>query len=211
MKRSNLIATTIGATALMFAGSPALAQGKADRARAAIAEARGKIDAANKVGVAGDAPRLQAEAQAALRTAEEELARGKKDEAIADALHASELADTALGAAQQARNAQASAQQADAQAAAAQAQQQAQAANERADAAQQQAAAATADAAAARAAPPVIVAAPTPTPTTTITTETTKQAVAAPTVHRRVVRKSTTPRARTVEKTTTSVTTSQPQ
>lgn len=111
MKRSNLIATTVGATALMFAGSPVFAQGKADRARAAIAEAHGKIDAANKVGVAGDAPRLQAEAQAALRTAEEELARGKKDEAIADALHASELADTALGAAQQARNAQASAQQ----------------------------------------------------------------------------------------------------
>lgn len=54
----------------------------------------------------------------------------------------------------------------------------------------------------------MIIAAPTPTPTTTITTETTKQAVAAPAVHRRVVRKSTAPKARTVEKTTTSVTTS---
>lgn len=209
MTRTNLIAASLGATALIFAASPTLAQGKADRARSAIAEAHGKIDAANKVGVAGDAPRMQAEAQAALRTAEEELARGQKEAAITDAHRASQLADTALGEAQRNRNMQANAQQAEAQAATAEAQQQAHAANERADAAQQAAASAAADAAAARAAPPVVVAAP--TPTTTVTTETVKQQASssAPTVRRRVVRKSTAPKSSTVEKTTTSVTTSQ--
>jgi len=209
MNRTNLIAASLGATALAFTASPVLAQGKADRARTAIAEAHGKIDAANKVGVAGDAPRMQAQAQAALRTAEEELARGQKEAAITDAHRASELADTALGESQRARNAQASAQQSDAQAATAEAQQQAQAANDRADAAQQAAASAAADAAAARATPPAPVIVAAPTPTTTVTTETTKQASSAPTVHRRVVRKTTAPKSSTVEKTTTSVTTSQ--
>ena len=43
------------------------------------------MDAASKIG-GGDAPRLQAEAASALRTAEEDLASGHKERAIADAI-----------------------------------------------------------------------------------------------------------------------------
>ncbi len=85
------IATCLGAMA-----TPAMA-GKADRARAAIAEASGKIDAVDKAGVAGEAPRLTAEAQATLRSAQENLKSGHKETAIKEANHASKLADIALG------------------------------------------------------------------------------------------------------------------
>ena len=85
--------------ALLVAG-PALAEGKGDRAQEAIARASGKIDAANKLGVGGEVPGMIARAQAALDTAKEDAASGHKEAAIADANHASQLADTALGVAQ---------------------------------------------------------------------------------------------------------------
>ncbi len=139
----------------------AFAEGKTDQARKAIAAAQAKIDAANTVGAAGDAPRFQHEAVAALQLARDELAHHDKDAAIRDAQHASQLADMALSASSRARLN-------DQQAATDAAQRQAAAANERAaDAnaraadAQASAAAAQADAAAARSAPPVVIAAPT--------------------------------------------------
>ncbi|MDB5715364.1 MAG: hypothetical protein JWO15_2761 [Sphingomonadales bacterium] len=209
MQRSKFIARGAAISAFLMLANPAYAEGKADRARAAIAEASGKIDAANKLGANGEVPRLQAEAQAALRSARENLASGHKEEAIADANHASTTADLAIGEAQKNRMNAERAQRSNAEATAAVAQQDAAAANARADAAQQSAASAAADAAAARAAPPVILAAPA-APTTTVTTETVKHVAtparkAAPV--RRVVKRSTTTPA-VSEKTTTTVTTS---
>jgi hypothetical protein len=193
---------------LLMLATPAIAEGKADRARAAIAEATGKIDAANKLGANGEVPRLQAEAQAALRAARENLASGRKEEAISAANHASTTADLAIGEAQKNRANADQAQRANAEATAAAAQQDAAAANVRADAAQQAAASAAADAAAARAAPPVIIAPA--APTTTVTTETVKTAAPARTVKRAPVRrtvKRTTVAPAVAEKTTTTVTT----
>ncbi|MGL4314570.1 MAG: hypothetical protein ACRCSO_11345 [Sphingomonas sp.] len=206
------------AASIAILASPVLAEGKADRAREAIAAASAKVDAANKVGASGEVPHLQAEAQAALRDAQEDLKSGHKDEAIAAANHASELADTAIGishrnAVDQQRETAASATNA-----AMSAQEQAAAANARADAAQQAAASAQADAAAARAQPPVVVTPPAPQPqpqpiAATVTTETEE---VAPTVTHassthRVVRRSThrvvTAKPVVKEKTSTSITT----
>ncbi|QNA85699.1 hypothetical protein G4G27_18210 [Sphingomonas sp. So64.6b] len=199
---------------LLSSATPAFARGKTDRAHEAIAAAKAKVEAANKLGASGEVPRLQAQAQAALRSAEEDLAAKRKDEAIAEANRASELADTAIGISERNRNEAVNAERA----AAADAQQEAAAANARAQAAQQEANAAAADAAAARATPPpapIVIAPPAPTPTTTITTETVKTAAPATVARkkvtvrkpvRRVVKRSSTP-ARTVEKTTTTVTT----
>lgn len=162
----------------------AFAEGKTDQARKAIAAAQAKIDAANTVGAAGDAPRFQHEAVAALQLARDELAHHDKDAAIRDAQHASQLADMALSASSRARLN-------DQQAATEAAQRQAAAANARAADAQASAAAAQADAAAARSAPPVVIAAPTPPPPapTTVTTETTQTAAATTTTARPVVKR----------------------
>ena len=78
--------------ALLLAASPAFAGAKTNRARQAIAEASGKIDAANKAGVTGEVPRLQAEAAATLRAAREDLARGHKEQAIDEANQATSVA-----------------------------------------------------------------------------------------------------------------------
>ena len=216
MRKLHLIMSGMAAASALALASPAMA-GKHDRAEQAIAEAQGKIDAANKVGASGAAPHTAANAEASLKIAREALKSGHKEDAIRDAIHASQLADVALGEAQRGQ-AQANAAQADATAAA---QQQAANANARADAAQQtadsaqqSAAAAQADAAAARATPPVIVAAaPTPAPATTVTTETTKTvpvrvATAKPATHK-VVRRTVVahPVARQTETTKTTVTT----
>lgn len=211
MRHGNLIARSACVAGLLIAAaSPAVAQGKADRARTAIAEASAKIDAANKIGASGEVPRLQAEAQAALRTAKEDLSSGRKEEAIAAANHASELADMALGESHKRQMNAAGSAQADAAATAAAAQQDAAAANARADNAEQAAASAAADAAAARNAPPVLAVAP-PAATTTVTTETTKAVAPRTAVKRRVVHRTTARQAaRTpvaTEKTTTTVTT----
>lgn len=154
----------------LIAVPPAFGQGKKDRAREAVAAAQAKVDAAGKVGAAGEVPRLLAQAQAALRTAQEDLAGDHKEQAIADANHASMLADQALGEAQRAKLMRARDDKQAAEAAAADAARSAADANARA-------AAAEADANAARNAPPpapVVIAAPPPPPTPTSTTVTTE-------------------------------------
>lgn len=226
MRRSGIFTRAVGFSALLaLATVPATAgPGKKDRARAAIAEARGKIDAGEKVGVSTQAPELQVRARAALASAEELLARGKKDAAIADARHAGEFADMAIVAADKQKaevardrrlDAEASADAAhqaaaDATGRAESAEQAAAAANVRADSAQQAAVAAAAQAEALRNAPA-------PTSTTVATVE--KEVVRTPAAARRTVTvrraapvRHTTHRvvrkpARVVEKTTTTVTT----
>ena len=83
------------AVLLSLASAPAFA-GKAERARTAIAEARAKIAAGDKVGTGANAPMAQNQARAELGNAEALLSRGKKTEAEATARHAGELADMAI-------------------------------------------------------------------------------------------------------------------
>jgi hypothetical protein len=207
-------ASLLASVALLAA--PVLAEGKGDRAQKAIAEAQGKVDAAGKAGAAWT-PDLQSRAEAALRAAHEDVSAGHKEQAIADANRASELADMVIGHAAQARDAATSAQIANAAAQTAAAQQQAQdaqqqaaaasqdaaAANARADAAQQQAAAAQQQAAAA------VTTAPATTTVTTVEkdahTQVASSAPAKPVHH--VVRKSGATHAVTEKSTTTTVTT----
>jgi hypothetical protein len=225
MRRSLPIARSATAlAALVLAAGPALAGPQTNRARQAIAEASGKIDAANKAGVSGDVPRLQAEAAASLRAAREDLARGHKEQAIDEANHASALADRAIGQAQRDRAEAEHAEQARAEEAAAAARRQAAAANERAASAEAAASSAAAAAEAARNAPPpapVVVAVPAPQPaaqTTTVTTErattvgatrvAAKPAARPRRLARRPVHHATRHASRTiVHKTTTTVTT----
>jgi hypothetical protein len=200
--------------ALVMSG-PALAQGKKDRAREAVASAQAKVDAAAKVGAGGETPRLLARAQEMLRIAQEDLASDRKDKAIADANSASTFADQAIGEAERFKAERARADKAAADAATMDAQRTA--ADERARADR-----AAADANALRNAPPpppVIITTPAPPPppaptSTTVTTETTAPAPApvrvvkvAPkkVVTRRVVRKA--PATPAKVKTTTTVTT----
>ena len=185
MFRSATLAIALAVTTCLTWSTAASAEGKTDQARKAIAAAQAKIDAANIVGAAGDAPRLHAESVRILHIAQDELNHHAKDEAIRDATRASEIADQALAASQRERNAEQ-------QAATGAAQAQAAEANARAADAQAAAATAQADAAAARAAPPVIVQQPAPEPapaTTTVTTSETVKDTAATPVHKRVVRK----------------------
>ena len=156
----------------MFASTSAMADGKMDRARAAVAEARGKVDAAARAGTGGVAPRTLTDAQAALRAAEDDLKASRKDQAIVDAQNASRLADLALNETQRAQADKAAADKAASDAQAADA---ARAASD----AEARARAAEADAQAARNAPPpapvIIAAPPAPPPDadqTTVTTST---------------------------------------
>lgn len=185
------IALGLVASAALVFPTASFAEGKTSQARRAIAAAQAKIDASNIVGASGDAPRLHAQAVAALHVAQDELAHSAKDEAIRDANHAAELADMALTASQRERS--------EAQSAAtAQAQHDAAEANARAADAQAAAAKAQADAAAARATPPVVVETPpSPAPApetqaTVTTTHTDEVAPASPTkAKRRVVHRRT--------------------
>jgi len=190
MIRRSPIAIGLVACVALLLPTASLAEGKTSQARRAIAAAQAKIDASNIVGASGDAPRLHAQAVAALHVAQDELAHSAKDEAIRDANRASELADMALTASQRERS--------EAQAAAtAQAQHDAAEANARAAAAQAAAAEAQADAAAARSSPPVVIQTPTPptpptpapqTQTTVTTTHTDQIGTASSTkVKQRVV------------------------
>lgn len=111
MRHPLLFAPALAISAFALALSGPADAGKADRARAAIATAKGKIDAASAVGVATELPRQHAAAKAALATAEEDLAAGRKEAAIAAATHASEIADSALGETQKRKEAAASVQQ----------------------------------------------------------------------------------------------------
>ena len=188
-------ATLLSGAAMVAAISPAYAGDKHERATAAIAAAQAKIDAGNKVGASGEVPQLQAQAEASLRTAKEDLAKGDKAQAIIDANHAAELADRAMGEAQKAQSMKAEVQTQQATVAASVAQQDAANANARAAASQQAAAAAAHEAATARATPQIVavpVAAEPAPRTTTVTTETSTPAVATPrktvakrSVHRR--------------------------
>lgn len=213
--RSTRLLACASALGLMLASTSAMADGKMDRARAAVAEARGKVDAAARAGTGGVTPRTLTDAQAALRAAEDDLKASRKDQAIVDAQNASRLADLALNETQRAQADKAAADKAAADAQAADA---ARAASD----AEARARAAEADAQAARNVPPpapVIIATPpapppAPAPTeTTVTTSTTtpvpatrtvvKRAPAKRVVKRTVVRKAPAP----VAKTTTTVTT----
>jgi hypothetical protein len=224
MQSFNRIARVLGAASLLaLASTPVLAEGKHDRAEQAIAAAHAKIDAANRVGAGMNSPHLAATAEAALRTAEEDLSAGHKENAIRDAIRAQQLADTALNQAQAAHvqavadnraaaNA-AQAQAVDANARAQAASAQTDVANARADAAAQAAASAAADAQNARAAVVEAQAQAQPQPqpqATTVTTETTKSS-GARVVHsapKKVVKRSTTTVVpRTTETTKTTVTT----
>lgn len=207
MTARHLLALGIASATLFTVSTSAYAEGKTDQARKAIAAAQAKIDAANIVGAAGDAPRLHAQAVSTLHVAQDELNHHAKDDAIRDATRASELADMALAASQRQRTDE---QRATTEAA----QSQAARANARASEAQAAAAAAQADAAAARSAPPVIIntlpTPPAPTATTVTTTETegTESRAAAP-VRKRTVKHTVRHRhpARHTRTTTTTVTT----
>lgn len=181
MARPSILSLALATSALLALPTAALAEGKTDLARKAIAAAQAKIDAVNIVGAAGDAPRLHAEAVATLHVAQDELAHHQKEAAIHDATRASEIADMALAASQRTRtNEQQSVTRA--------AEHQAADANARAADAQAAAATAQADAAAARAAPPVVVQTPAPAPTqTTVTTTSDDHVAAASPVRHRVV------------------------
>jgi hypothetical protein len=207
---SNLGRGVALAALLAISATPAFA-GKEDRAKRAIAEAQGKIDAAEKAGTGGEAPGIIAQANSALRTAKEDLAADHNTSAIQAANRASTLADTAIGVAnkqriesEQAQRDNTAAAQLDASASA----QEAAAAQARANAAEQAAATATAQAEALRNAPPVTA--------VVTTTETTKQAssssASAPKkkVVRKTVARPAAARSATTEKTTTTTVTTAP-
>lgn len=196
MSKFRSVMNGVALSAMLFASGAAMAEGKADRARKAIAEAQGKIEAANKLAPNGEVPNLQAGAVSSLKLAREDLKSGNKDQSIAEAIHAGELADRAIGVSQRMQSAQADQHAADAAAA----QQEAASANARAESAEASANAAAADAAAARAQPPVVIA-----PAPTVTTETTTERHVVPATKRKVIVQKARP-ARTIETQKTTVT-----
>lgn len=184
----------LAASALVLTATPAFA-GDEERALAAIAQAQGKINAAQRLPATNPTtPELLAKAQASLRLAQESYKSGKEQAAIKSAVEAQQYADTMIGETQQQANVDAQAQ--------------ASAANARADAAEQAAASAAADAQAARNAAAWAASKPA---TTTVTTETVKAAPATRSHSaKRIVRKTTTTapaRTASADRTTTTVTT----
>src|SRR5258708_19182976 len=103
MTHRSHIAIGLVASAALILPTASFAESKTSQARRAIAAAHAKIDASNIVGASGDAPRLHAQAVAALHVAQDELAHSAHDEAIRDANHASELAGMALSPSQPGR------------------------------------------------------------------------------------------------------------
>jgi hypothetical protein len=204
MTARQVLAFGIAGATVLAVSTSAYAEGKTDQARKAIAAAQAKIDAANIVGAAGDAPRFHAQAVTTLHVAQDELNHHAKDAAIRDATRASELADMALAASQRQRTDE---QRATTEAAQSQAAQ----ANARAADAQAAAAAAQADAAAARSAPPVVINTPpapaAPTATTVTTTETEATASPATSPARKKVVRHTVHHRRPVRHTRTTTTT----
>lgn len=165
--------------------------GQAEQARIAIAAARSKIEAADKIGAGGE---LQARAHAALLSAETSLKDDHKETAIAEARKAGELADLAISSAgkQKATALRAERRDSDAEVAAAErssaisaaradnAAQAADMANARAQNAEQAAGMANARADAMQAAP---------APETTVTTETERTHTTPATVTKKTVRR----------------------
>jgi len=133
------IGRTAGLSAVIALSTlPAAAYaGKHTLAVAAIAQAKGKIEAGDKVGAGRQAPELQAQARASLSNAQDLLSRGHKGEAILAARHASEYADQAIVTADNSRAASERDRRDDAQDSAAAAMQSANDANARASLAQQ--------------------------------------------------------------------------
>ncbi len=179
MTHKTLFASLLATSAVCLAiANPATAASTSDRAREAIAAAAAKIHTAETMGADTQAPRETADARAVLAKAQEDFKTDHREDAIQDAIHASAMADTAIGLTQQhkdaaiasarddqrataesardqveaARNqaAQAQNQAASAQDQTVAAQQQAADANARAQSAEQSAAASAADAKAAR-------------------------------------------------------------
>ena len=97
MLRSSFLAATMLAVAWT---SPAMAEGKADRAKKAIAVAEAKISAADTAGADTLLAVDQAKAKQALADAREDLSAGRKEEAIETANQAAMMADANLGQAQ---------------------------------------------------------------------------------------------------------------
>ena len=209
MTNKALFASLLATSALCLAiSNPAAAASTSDRAREAIAAAEAKIHTAETMGADTAAPRETAGARATLATAREDFKTDHREDAIADAIRASAMADTAIGLTQQHKDAAIAAAREDqratadnardqidaarSQAATAQeqtvaAQHQADEANARAQSAEQSAAASAASAAAARDAAATAAAQPPPAPVvqTTVTTH------HATTVHRSVHHKPT--------------------
>lgn len=174
--------------------------GKHEQAVEAIAQARAKIEAGDKVGTNNQAPELQSQARAELVSAESLLSNGKKEEAIAAAKHASGLADQAIVVADNRKASAERDRRLDAQSATIDAQQAANAANVRADTAQQAASSANDRAysaqqatVAANAEADALRNAPKPAPTTTTVAIVERETVHAPVrthvIKRKVVRK----------------------
>jgi hypothetical protein len=168
MVRKTLFASLLASSAIILAvGTTAHANTK-DRAREAIAAAEAKINTAESIGTGVEVPGATAQARASLAMAKEDFASGRQSTAIDEAIHSSELADTAIGELQRRKDASIAAtndaaqasvsaahDEADASVAAAQdqaanARQQAADANARADAAQQAAASSAVEAQSAR-------------------------------------------------------------
>jgi len=213
MLRKALFTSLLASSALALAiANPAYATDKKDRAQEAIAAAEAKIHTAEGIGSGVETPAMVANARAALSTAKENLAAGHKSLAIEQAIHASALADTAVGELQRRKDAslaasreserataaaaQAAVQESNAAAQdrinaagqqAATAQAQAAAADARANSAEQSAASSAADAAAARAAAAAAATQPTQVQTTVTTQH--RPAVVHRTTKSRVVRK----------------------
>ncbi len=211
-------AASLSILALILASPTPAFAGKANDARAAIASAKGKIEAGDKVGASVEAGRMQAQARAALQNAESALSHGHKDEAITAARHAGELADQALILADQRKTAAATADRRGAEAEADAAHDTAAAATARAASAEQSAAMnaqaaqsnaqmaadANARADAMRAAPPAMASATTTTERIITPAPTVKRHVTHHGLHRKVVKRAP---SKVVEKTTTTLTT----
>jgi|GEM_PF-439068 len=223
MVRKILLTSLLASSALALAVSSPASAGQKDRAREAIAAAEAKINTANTLGAGVEVPGESAAARASLSRAKEDLASGRKAAAIDEAIHASALADTAIGELQRRKDASvasaraseresaaaaresvaeahdraavAEQQAAVAQGQAANAQDQAAGANARASAAEQAAASAAADAAAARSAALTAQAQPTQVETTVTTVG--RNASTRPATTKSRVVKRTTPAATT--------------
>ncbi|MET0370592.1 MAG: hypothetical protein ABW039_04350, partial [Sphingobium sp.] len=130
-KFGTTIGSVIAASALFLTATPAFA-GDEEDALAAISQAQGKIEAANKLKVGTTSPELLARAEASLRLAQESLKSGKEQAAIRAAIDAQQFADTVIGESQQRAEMDAQVQASTV----AGAQQDAAAANARADAAE---------------------------------------------------------------------------
>lgn len=202
MQRLRIITRTVTLSTMLALSTFSVAAyaGKHEQAVEAIAQARSKIEAGDKVGTSTQAPEIQARARAALTTAEGLLSRGEKADAILAAHHASDLADQAIVVADNRKASVAHDRLLDARSSAIDAQQSAANANVRADSAQQAATVANsrADSAemaatAANAQTDALRNAPRPAPATTTVAIVEKESVRTPApvhhIQHRVVRK----------------------